>query len=213
MKKVILRFITDEKFVAKDIGSLRGYIGNIFINEVMFHNHIDKYNFLYQSSKIQYKLIDGNLAILALGDEAAQLLKDKVILIDSLNINGNIIKINEKKYEEEEIALAVTDDIFKYKFDSLWIALNQENYKKYQNGELTLERALKNNLVELFKMCGVWADKEIKVKGEFKPNAFQKKDVKMIGFSGWFVTNINIPNYVGIGKSKSLGFGTVVRDE
>ena len=179
----------------------------------MFHNHIDKYNFLYQSSKIQYKLINGHLAILALGDEAIQLLKDKVAVIDSLNINGNIIKINEKKYEEEEISLAVTEDIFKYKFDSLWIALNQENYKKYQNGELTLERALKNNLVELFKMCGVWADKEIKVKGEFKPNTFQKKDVKMIGFSGWFVTNINIPDYVGIGKSKSLGFGTVVRDE
>ena len=32
----------------------------------------------------------------------------------------------------------------------------------------------------------------------------------MLGFSGYFSTNAIIPSYLGIGKSVSRGFGTVI---
>jgi len=37
------------------------------------------------------------------------------------------------------------------------------------------------------------------------------KKVEMAAFTGSFVTNFTIPDYFGLGKSISRGFGTIVR--
>jgi CRISPR/Cas system CSM-associated protein Csm3 (group 7 of RAMP superfamily) len=35
----------------------------------------------------------------------------------------------------------------------------------------------------------------------------------MIGFKGYFYSNIYLPEFIGLGKSTSRGFGTISREE
>ena len=72
-----------------------------------------------------------------------------------------------------------------------------------------MNKALTNNLIEFFKMSGIWADKPILVNGVFKTNTITKKDTRLIGFSGEFVCNVDLPDFIGLGKRKSIGFGTI----
>jgi hypothetical protein len=42
-----------------------------------------------------------------------------------------------------------------------------------------------------------------------QPKKVYSKGIPLIGFEGMFQTNFNLPDYFGIGKSVSRGFGTV----
>ena len=44
------------------------------------------------------------------------------------------------------------------------------------------------------------------------PKIVTAKGVKMLAFDVEFKTNLSIPDYMGIGKHVSLGYGTVVRN-
>ena len=37
------------------------------------------------------------------------------------------------------------------------------------------------------------------------------KGVRMVGFKGTFAVNFELPDYIGLGKSVSRGFGTIKR--
>lgn len=58
-------------------------------------------------------------------------------------------------------------------------------------------------------MCKVWADKKIIVNGNFKENIFIQKDIKIKGFYGEFLTNVNLPDDISLGKRKSIGLGRI----
>ncbi|WP_319371672.1 CRISPR-associated endonuclease Cas6 [uncultured Ilyobacter sp.] len=211
MKLVMVKFKTEEKFDNRDSEKLRGYIGNLFSSNVLFHNHLGKYEFLYKSSKIYYRVIEGELSIVGIC-QGAELLLEKAGDINEVVIGGKTHEILRKEIIEKEFDLNIGDTLHKYKFDTLWMALNDKNYKKYKSGEFFLDRNLQNNIIEFFKLCGVWADKPIMVKGEYKEHKITKKDTSLIGFSGWFVTNVKLPDYISLGKRKSIGFGSIKRE-
>jgi hypothetical protein len=208
MKLVILKLKTEKKFENRDAEKLRGYIGDLFSSDILFHNHVSKYEFLYKSSKIHYKVIEGVLSIVGLC-EGADILLEKLEDISEVNIGGERFEIVDKEVIQEEFDLKVENNLYKYKFETLWMALNEKNYKRYKDGELSLDKNLQNNIIEFFKMCGVWAEKPIMVKGDFEGHKIVKKDTALLGFSGWFVTNVKLPDYIGLGKRKSIGFGTI----
>ncbi len=47
------------------------------------------------------------------------------------------------------------------------------------------------------------------VKGNYFEKMTKFKNQEMLAFNGNFVTNAELPNWVGIGKSPSRGFGTI----
>lgn len=209
MKIAVLKLLTNEKFNFRDVEKFRGFMGNFFKDEVLFHNHLSKYEFLYKSSKIQYKLIEGSLSIVGI-NEGAELLEEKKDFLKLLQIGEKIVKVIKQEFELKEFQLEFLDEMREYEFTSEWFALNSENYEKYKNGELDLNRQLQNNIIEFFKMVGVWADKPIQVEGNFNQCLSISKGVKIITFTGNFSTNITLPNWIGLGKRKSIGYGTVV---
>ena len=212
MKLVEVIFKGREKFSKSSAKALRGYFGNYFKNIVEFHNHLDQITFNYKSPNIQYRVINGNLSILGINEGGDILLKaiEKIelnkIILDGID---NIIKEKEIKITFPE--LEIQDKKYDYKFESFWIALNEENYKKYKKGEFSLDNQLRNNILEFFKLCGVQAQKKIIATGEFEENKIIEKDTVILGFTGTFKTNVNLPDLIALGKRKSVGFGVIKR--
>ncbi len=208
MKIAIFRYITDEKFDNSQGEKFRGYIGNLFKEEVILHNHLSLYEFLYKSPLVQYKVIDGNLCIVAINN-GIDVIKDKLLGLQFIQLENEKYQVKNIEVEEKECEIKIGEVLKRYRFETLWIALNSENYGKYKSGQYDLNKALTNNLIEFFKMSGIWADKPILVNGVFKTNTITKKDTRLIGFSGEFVCNVDLPDFIGLGKRKSIGFGTI----
>ena len=212
MKLVEVIFKGRDKFSKSSAKALRGYFGNFFRNIVEFHNHLDQITFNYKSPNIQYRVIDGNLSILGINEGGDILLKSiEEIKLDEIILDGIDNKIKEKEIKITFPELEIKDERYDYKFESFWIALNEENYKKYQKGEFSLDNQLRNNILEFFKLSGVQATKRIIAVGEFEENKIVEKDTVILGFTGTFKTNVNLPDLIALGKRKSVGFGIIKR--
>ena len=74
-----------------------------------------------------------------------------------------------------------------------------------------LEKILVGNLMSLFKGIGIHIDTDIKVSiTDIKSqHTIRYKDVRLSAFDMEFKTNVQLPDYIGIGKSVSQGFGIV----
>ena len=212
MKLVEVIFKGRDKFSKSSAKALRGYFGNFFRNIVEFHNHLDQITFNYKSPNIQYRVIDGNLSILGINEGGDILLKSiEEIKLDEIILDGIDNKIKEKEIKITFPELEIKDERYDYKFESFWIALNEENYKKYQKGEFSLDNQLRNNILEFFKLSGVQATKRIIAVGEFEEHKIIEKDTVILGFTGTFKTNVNLPDLIALGKRKSVGFGIIKR--
>ena len=212
MKLVEVIFKGRDKFSKSSSKALRGYFGNFFKNIVEFHNHLDQITFNYKSPNIQYRVIKGNLSILGINKGGDILLKSmEEIKLDEIILDGIDNKIKEKAIKITFPELEIKDERFDYKFESFWIALNEENYKKYKRGEFSLDTQLRNNILEFFKSCGVQAEKRIIASGNFEEHEIIEKDTTILGFTGTFKTNVNLPELIALGKRKSVGFGIIKR--
>lgn len=209
MKKVDIILKADRKFNNSSAEGLRGYCGNYFKNIIHFHNHLDEVTFNYKASYIQYRVIDGQLSIMGI-DEGADILLEHIEELKSIKLGDEVIEVDPEvtiTFPKPEI----TDKMYRYKFDTLWFALNDVNYKKYIKGEFSLDNQLRNNILEFFKMCKIWVDKKIIAKGEFKEERIIKKDTEILVFSGEFETNALLPDNISLGKRKSIGLGRIKR--
>ncbi len=208
MKLIKITLETKKRFKNSDAEKLRGFFGNYFRENIMFHNHKTDFEFNYDFSFIQYKVIDGKLTLIGI-DKGGDILLEK------------ITDIKKVKIGEEEIDVTLNINItfpdlyiddeknYKYRFETIWLALNDKNYLKYKEGNLDLSKQLANNLLELFKMCGIWIEKQIKVEGKFNEIILKQKNTNILGFTGEFSTNVFMPNDISLGKRKSIGMGRI----
>ena len=108
-------------------------------------------------------------------------------------------------------------NVLSYKFNSPWLALNSENYKKFTIATIKerrklLKSILIGNILSMSKHLGYDVPDIIKVEIELTPMKVFYKDVPLVGFKGIFEINFSIPDHIGIGKAVSHGFGIVKRD-
>jgi CRISPR/Cas system endoribonuclease Cas6 (RAMP superfamily) len=76
-----------------------------------------------------------------------------------------------------------------------------------------MERILTGNILSFAKGIGVRLDKEVicKLTGLRNYGLVDCKGVKLMAFDGEFRCNVSLPDFIGIGKSTSVGFGMVTR--
>jgi hypothetical protein len=102
-----------------------------------------------------------------------------------------------------------------YEFLTPWLALNQQNAKKFYilkgkaERDAFMHRILVNNLGMLAKSLDYKISEPIQcdAKIRFRIDRIERENV--IVFLGKFRTNLKIPDYFGIGQSVSQGFGTI----
>ena len=202
----------DVIFKKRDAEKLRGYFAANYPNFILFHNHDDG-GFIYNYPRVQYKVID-SVPIICGIEEGAGLISKVSLLTDELDIEGKNIKVIEKGLKIGKSDFGVEDDYIQYEFLTPWIALNQNNLVKYKNEtemgkEELLQKILIGNLISMSKGLNYTVEKQIKAWINLKPVHVKLKNIDMIAFIGRFKVNFKIPDYLGIGKSVSKGFGTV----
>ncbi len=104
---------------------------------------------------------------------------------------------------------------FEYRFETLWMALNENNYRNYVKSnqsekEKLLKKVLTGNILSFYKGINYWTKQEILLKTRLEEHKTQFKDKTMLAFRGSFVCNAILPDYIGLGKAVSRGFGTIL---
>lgn len=211
----LLRF-PDIHLETRDAHKLRGYFGNLFKeHSPVLHNHFEDGQLRYKYPLVQYKVIH-EVPMLVGVNEGAALLTELFLKVTELNIGGRIYPLLQKNLDHYQATAGLVNDLHAYQFETLWMALNQENHKRYsllknpEEKQVLLNTLLKNNLLSFFKGINLWLDAPVMVKGTFTEHTTQFKNQSMLAFKGEFVTNTLLPNFVGLGKAVSRGFGTVV---
>jgi len=218
MKKATLSF-SNVILRASHIHKFRGFVGNFFKDYNLIHNHdLHTGKPIYRYPLIQFKLIDRMPAIIAITDRAVSIFSEIFMKLDKIIIEDMAIPVFEKDLKVEEVEFGYSDEIFMYEFTSPWIGLNQKNFRKYNDAgndekNQMLKRIMTGNILSMAKYLDCWLsqDQKIKIDIKLKKKEVNLKGKSMTAFNGIFKTNFLIPDYLGIGKSVSRGFGGVRR--
>lgn len=207
----------DRKITDLQPKDLRGAIAGLYPEEILFHQHFDDSTVKYQYPLIQYKYIEGNCLLLGIR-EGAKLISNLNLVGETIIFSGKSYKILKKDTSIAELPFGIKQTYTSYSFLTPWLALNEKNYEKYQKlgnwatKKELLEKILVGNIISMSKSLGYTVPEPIKANIiNLKEISTSLKGTPMLGFLGTFSVNFEIPDYWGIGKSVSRGFGTVKR--
>jgi len=213
--QTIIRF-PEIKLRTRDAHKLRGYFGNLFREESeLLHNHMGNGEFRYRYPQVQYKVIEGTPILVGIAD-GASLLTELFLKIRELNIDGEIYPVHQKNIEARQVEPGAAVAPKTYRFETLWMGLNQKNHAVYNEAnplerEKLLERILVGNCLSLFKSLDIFVETTLQARGRFNEKSTRFKNNHMIAFEGMFEINADLPDYIGLGKQVSRGFGTIKR--
>ncbi|MCX6252315.1 MAG: CRISPR-associated endonuclease Cas6 [Bacteroidetes bacterium] len=218
MKKIrMLRVSFDAEIKDSEVPAFRAaIIDKVGQKNVLFHHHLDQEKFLYRYPLIQYKVLQHQPTIICIDYGVDEIHKYFEKRNWNIRVNDRQLEMKISRLELNQFNLQVWNKHFEYSIHN-WIALNQENLEKYNN--LTalsdriafLEKTLTGNIISFAKGVEWTVDKQIELKIlDFKePRTVKLKTNDLIGFNVNFSTNVFLPNFIGLGKAVSKGYGIV----
>lgn len=214
MHQTLIQF-PEIKLERRDGHKLRGYFANLFGEESdHFHNHRPDGKSIFRYPLIQSKVIHECPTIMGI-DEGSKLLNERILKIDHIKIDRVKFPIHQKNIQNKEMEVGVSTELYEYEFINPWMALNDKNFPlfmSYSNREektKLLQRILTTNMINFFSAIGYREEQHILVKTDLTSLPVFFKNQEMIGFKGKFTTNVQLPDYIGFGKSVSRGFGVI----
>lgn len=186
--------------------------------DVLYHNHTGEDSFRYSYPLIQYKRLNGKAAITCVEegvDLVGQLLSDfhGMINIGKRETECKVLQVQSAKY-----SIQLSDNLIVYHLHQ-WLPLNSKNYEQYQNTDnliekiKILERVLTGNILSFLKGVDIRIEELIdihitNITGQ-KPTNY--KGIKLLAFDIEFKSCLSLPQYIGIGKNASIGYGILTR--
>ena len=214
IRTLVIQFANE--LSAKEIPLFRGaVIQSMEESNILFHNHTPD-GFRYSYPLIQYKRIKGKAAIVCI-NEGADTIGQFITNYDKpLIVGERVVMLDIGRVFPTKIRVQAWTDPFTYHIQN-WLPLNSKNYKSFkdisdeQEKKAFLANILKANIISMMKGLDIKLDDEIKLDISWLSNSkvLQHKGILMTAFNAVFRCNVSIPNYIGLGKSASLGFGTV----
>ena len=182
-----------------------------------FHNHNQDGGSVYRYPLIQYKVAFKKASILCLHEAVEEIhhlfsQPDMELTVGSTSREYAVEKLIANSYN-----INVWEQSFNYSLLN-WLALNQRHYKRWEelNENPTeqiklLQSILTGNILAFAKGINWFVEKPISVeitdiKG-IKPLPYKGRD--LLAFTLNFKCNVSLPNYIGLGKGASVGFGVV----
>jgi hypothetical protein len=199
----------------RDGHKLRGYFSQLFGEQSdLWHNHNEEGKPIYRYPLIQYKVVRRQPMLIGLG-EGAPLLIQHFMAVSEIDIDGLRLPVHSKQAKSRVVNIGVDGQLHRYQFENPWFALNQEHFVSYQKlsareQEEKLRSILVGHILAFFKGVDHWEEQSIMTTLlEIKPVAAKFKNRSMMMFKGGFVSNVLLPDYIGLGKSVSRGFGSI----
>ena len=217
MKKIkLFSVVFDAELLPHEIPTFRGaVIEKVGRESLVYHNHLEE-GYLYRYPLIQYKSIGKRPAIVCLDAGADELYRffqksDWSVRIGERHVEMPIYKLNM-----EQVTVQVADQEYRYRLFN-WIALNQDNYKVFMDIKgLTerirfLERIMVGNIISFAKGISWDVDRQIRLNIEKidEPRQVRLKGRILYGFNPQVLTNVILPENIGLGKGVSKGYGIV----
>jgi len=206
-----LRLYTDRLF--RGYGSdLRLAITGAFPDRPVLHNHKGE-SFNYRSPQVRYMVLNGIPRLISF-NEGLYILEEIFSTGCELKVKKDIYSILGTDLIERIEPVGAIEELITYRSISPWIALNQNNFKIFNNLNLIkekkifLERILIGNYLSFCKTAEVSVKNRILLAIQcFMPISIHVVKKQFTGFKIEFVTNILIPELIGLGKMVSKGFG------
>lgn len=214
LKTLILTLESDRQ-IKEDAAKLRGFFASKFNEYVLLHQH-NTDRLIYGYPLVQYKMIDGVPMVVGV-NEGAEVLKEIYDKFDVIRLGDSVHEIVERGISIQNVDFGLSDKIHSYEFVSPWLALNHRNYERYfrldRSGQKNLlRRTLVGNILSMAKGLDYVVTSQIKLDvGRVRHNMCTVKGVNMLGVECDFMVNFAIPDFLGLGKSVSRGFGVVRR--
>ncbi len=219
-KEIRLLLVTfDFELRFNEISRFRGaVIKTTGYHNDLFHNHNGSET-IYRYPLIQYKLLNKKAALLCM-DQGIEGVQDFFSATDwKLEIGNSKKEVKVEQLKVHQHRVGVWEKQFNYRLTN-WLPFNQTNYKKYHS--LTglaekiqlLERILTGHILSFLEGTGYSAKNqiEVKIKDIHAERVMKYKNQEMQAFSITFNANVSLPNFIGLGKGSSVGFG-VVKEE
>jgi hypothetical protein len=192
---------------------LRSYFAGKLNEYTTFHKS-NATGYIHRYPVVQCKQIKNTLIIIGISQGAA--------LLEQLSVNQNEISEGKNSctilrqdmtIRKEEFGISGVTHT--YEFLTPWLALNQQNAKKFYDlkgkpeRDAFMKKILVGNLTTLSKSLDYKIPVPItcEAKMKFRIDWIERESVMV--FLGKFQTNLRIPDYFGIGQSVSQGFGTI----
>src|SRR5690606_36423742 len=128
------------------------------------------------------------------------------------------VTLTVRNLQMDQYTLQIWQKTFDYRLYN-WLALNQDNHRAYQDlpDELSriayLENILKANILSFAKGMKWNVDRTIQLRIDeiMRSKLVPYKKQRLQTFDIRFRTNVFLPDYLGLGKGVSMGYGTVTR--
>lgn len=169
---------------------------------------------IHRYQAVQCKYVKDELVVIGISQGAALLhgLADGKETILS-GANACRITVRDPSIRNEEFSIVDTMDT--YEFLTPWLALNQQNARKFYDlkgkpeRDTFMQKLLLGHLTTLAKSLEFVPTVPVlcEPKIRFRRDRIDQENV--IVFLGRFRTNLRIPDLFGIGQSVSRGFGTI----
>ena len=214
-KTLIIRF--QNQLNGREVEFFRGAVINeLNDKEILFHNHLpNNEGYRYSYPLIQYKRISGRAAIFCIGPGTDAIGKfffdsDMELRIGNRKESFEVDNINAYR-----TAIGIEEGLTRYSISN-WLALNHNNYARYNRLESIsekstfLEQILIGNILSLAKGLDLFLDRQVECKLTqlSEPGTTLYKGTKLTVFDAEFLTNMVLPDYIGLGKGVSIGYGT-----
>jgi hypothetical protein len=163
---------------------------------------------------VQCKQIKDRLRVVGIAQGAA-LLWEISAKDNEIRMGGNSCIISGRDPEIRNEAFSISDTIHTYEFLTPWLALNQQNAKKFYDlkgkpeRDSFMQKILTRNLITLAKSIDYDLPLPLTCESRIRFKRIRIHHENVIVFLGTFRTNLRIPDYLGIGQSVSSGFGTI----
>lgn len=214
LRTFILRFDTPCSW--HEIPLLRGAIIHATESKnSFFHNHLGE-QLRYAYPLVQYKRIGGKAAMVFIGDGIDALTDYFKSNTVEVHLGTRQTQLVIENVDAHITVVNVWEDMFRYTIRK-YLPLNSRNYEIFCNTDSLIEkfsiieRTLTGNLLSFAKGVGLHIGKQLNIKiiNISEPHIYIYKGVKMMGFDLEFKANISLPDYIGLGKGASLGFGMI----
>jgi len=211
--RILILTLESDRQIRENASKLRGFFATKFSDYALLHQHnVDR--LVYSYPLVQYKVIDGTPMVVGI-NEGAEVLKEVYDKFDEMRLGEDVYEVVERGIFVQDVEFGLGDKIHAYEFVTPWLALNQKNYMKFYGLKSRdeqvefLRKILTGNLLSMSKSLDYQVPDRIKCDLQVRMMKNRLKDVNVMAFVGRFQANFLIPDYLGVGKSVSRGFGVV----
>jgi hypothetical protein len=191
----------------------RGAVASLFPAETAFHGH-DGARTVARNAEVHYRWIDGGPVLFAIGAAAQQAMAHPWPGV-TVRLGDEERRVAQVDWTVAAVQRSFSRRLVRYELGAPWLALNQENHARYRDKDrdgrrAELDRILVGNLLTLSQTFGWYYTSDETVYAAFEPRREVPcvvKDVSLLGFEGSFVTNLDLPDDLALGRSVSHGFG------